>query len=222
MRYSLVYVLLLMGLALGCDYGEDAEPERQTVELTAEDFKDVQDPRAFLIELQAKGAIPEADVNRDGVVDISDLVIVARNFGLEVVLDEPLPGLPVDTAGYERWLRLNAEPIPPRAADPHNGTKNVYTNQRRNVIAPGGKQVFPYPDGTIIVKDATRPGRDFIGLVAVMWKVKGIDPAHGDWRFIEYVRDAADQPFREIAWGATCWGCHSGAVDTDWAFTRLD
>ena len=52
-------------------------------------------------------------------------------------------------------------------------------------IAPNGEQQFPYPDGTIVVKEATRPGKDFIGLVAVMWKEAGSSiptPAIGDLR----------------------------------------
>jgi hypothetical protein len=134
----------------------------------------------------------------------------------------PLPGLPNDVAGYEKWLKLNAKPIPPRAADPHNGDKNIYVNQARATIAPGGQQKFPYPEGSIVVKEATRPGKDFIGLIAIMRKIKGTDPAHNDWMFVEYVRDGKDDAFREIAKGAICWGCHIGAKDTDYVFTLLE
>ena len=70
-----------------------------------------------------------------------------------------LPGLPDDVAGYTQWLKLNAEPIPPvPGGDPHNGTKNVYVNQTRDTIAPNGTQQFPYPDGSIVVKDAISSG----------------------------------------------------------------
>jgi len=199
----------------------ESEPPERTI--SAEDFKkNAADPATFLLQLQAKGAIPEADVNRDGVVDISDLVLVARNFGLEVVFDEPLEGLPSLTAGYERWLRLNRNPIPPKPADPHNGTKNVYVNQNRAALAPNGKHVFPYPNGTVIVKEIVRPGSHFVGVVAVMWKTKGNDPAHNDWTFVEYIRDAANQPFRVLAKDAVCWGCHAGAAATDYVFTTLE
>ena len=133
-----------------------------------------------------------------------------------------LPGLPDFTAGYDQWLRLNAEPIPPNDGfDPHLGMKNVYVNQERDVIAPGGQQVFPYPDGSIVVKDAVRPGKDFIGLVAFMKKTKGFDPAHNDWLFEEYTRNSADEKFSKIADGAVCWNCHSGVADTDYVFTPL-
>lgn len=133
-----------------------------------------------------------------------------------------LPGLPNDVAGYEKWLKLNAKPIPPRGGDAHNGTKNVYVNQTRATIAPGGQQKFPYPEGSIVVKEANRPGKDFIGLIAIMRKVKGIDPAHNNWMFVEYVRDGKDEAFGEIARGAICWGCHVGAKDTDYVWTLLE
>jgi predicted component of type VI protein secretion system len=134
-----------------------------------------------------------------------------------------LPGLPNDVAGYTQWLKLNAEPIPPApGGDPHNGTKNVHVNQTRDTIAPNGTQQFPYPDGSIVVKEATRPGKDYIGLIAIMRKKAGADPDHNDWQFIEYVRNAPDAEFRVIAEGRSCWGCHAGVKDIDYVFTELD
>jgi hypothetical protein len=134
-----------------------------------------------------------------------------------------LPGLPDDIAGYDQWLKLNAQPIPPApGGDPHNGTKNVYVNQTREVIAPNGQQQFPYPDGTIVVKEATRPGRDFIGLVAVMWKEAGSNPDAADWRFGEFLRNAPDAEFRLAFEGGICVGCHSGAAATDFVFVPLE
>jgi len=125
---------------------------------------------------------------------------------------ESLPGLPKALAGYDTWTRLNAEPIPPRSPDPHEGTKNVYAS----VAASDGR----YPDGAIVVKDAVRPGKDFVGLVAMMRKERGAQPEHNDWVWVEWVRDARDEPFRELARGAVCYGCHVGARETDYVFTR--
>ena len=134
-----------------------------------------------------------------------------------------LPGLPDDIAGYDQWLKLNAKPIPPaEGGDPHRGTKNVYVNQTREKIAPNGEQKFPYPDGTIVVKEATRPGKDFIGLVAVMWKEAGKHPDAGDWRFEEYLRGAPDEEFDLAFQGGVCTGCHSGAAATDFVFVTLE
>jgi Cytochrome P460 len=122
------------------------------------------------------------------------------------------PGAPAFVAGYRGWTKLNAQPIPPRESDPHNGTKNVYASKPAR--ADGS-----FPNGTIVVKEATRPGADFIGLLATMRKRAGADPEHNDWVFVEYTRDARSDRFAEIGRGAVCWGCHIGAQDTDYVFT---
>lgn len=126
---------------------------------------------------------------------------------------KPPPGTPKFIAGYTQWTRLNDAPIPPReSGDAHLGTKNVYISQE---IGANGR----FPIGTIVVKEANRPGKDFIGLIATMRKQKGADPEHNDWVFVEYTRDARDERFSEIASGAVCWSCHAGAADSDYVFT---
>ena len=125
---------------------------------------------------------------------------------------EPLPGLPADLVGYETWSRLNEEPIPPRSSDPHNGTKNVYAS----FLAEAGV----YPEGTTIVKEAMRPGTDFIGLIAMMRKEKGAQPDHNDWIWVEYTRSGPDEDFREQASGSVCYSCHVQAREADYVFTR--
>ncbi len=157
---------------------------------------------------------------------LDELVQEANQEETEQETEEPvvaLPGLPEDVAGYEKWLKLNAEPIPPVAGgDPHNGTKNVYVNQERDTIAPEGEQQFPYPDGSIVVKEAFRPNKDYVGLIAIMRKKAGTDPDHNDWEFIEYTRNAPDADFKVIASGRICWGCHIRVEDIDYVFTELD
>lgn len=123
----------------------------------------------------------------------------------------PLPGLPNWTAGYREWMKLNAGPIPPRDADPHLGTKNVYASKE--------KRRDLYPAGTVIVKEARRPGADFVGLVAGMRKVAGSNPEHNDWIFVEWTRESRDAPFTELARGAVCESCHSGVAPQDYVFT---
>ena len=123
------------------------------------------------------------------------------------------PGVPGFVAGYRDWAKLNDAPIPPRDSDPHNGTKDVFASKER--LANGR-----FPVGAIVVKEATRPGADFIGLIAIMRKQRGADPEHNDWVFVEYTREAADATFGEQAAGAVCWSCHVGARDLDYVFTE--
>jgi hypothetical protein len=136
-----------------------------------------------------------------------------------------LAGLPAFTAGFQGWETLNAEPIPPDSAqaqrvgfDAHRGTKEVYLSVPRERLTPGAE----FPVGTILVKAARNDG--VITLAATMRKIQGVDPAHGDWEFVEYKRPSADAAFATDAslTGSTCWGCHQIAEDTDWVFTPLD
>ncbi len=132
----------------------------------------------------------------------------------------PLPGLPDYTAGFDRWFRLNANPIPRGGA--HGGAKNVYVNRTRDQFAPDGAQRFPYPEGSIVVKAALSPGGDFINLVAIMRKRAGSDPANGDWTFIEFSRASASGQFTLLARDGACWGCHADARAMDRVFTPLE
>ena len=132
----------------------------------------------------------------------------------EPVAPEPEapPGAPKFIAGYRDWPKLNDQPIGPRDSDPHLGTQNVYASE---VQRSNGR----FPNGTVVVKEASRPGKDFIGLLAVMRKQKGADPEHNDWVFVEYTREGANEPFSELARGVVCWSCHVGAAESDYVFT---
>ena len=125
---------------------------------------------------------------------------------------KPPPGAPRFIGGYRDWTKLNDQPIGPRNADPHLGTKNVFASKEPRA---DGR----FPNGTIVVKEASRPGKDFIGLLATMRKQKGADPEHNDWVFVEYTRDGADESFSELARGTVCWSCHVGAAESDYVFT---
>jgi len=134
---------------------------------------------------------------------------------------EPEPGLPPYTAGYQDWLRLNAEPIPPIFFTAPADTKNVYVSPTRAEITQGGEQQYPYPDGTVVLKAGSRGGDD-AAIIAVMHKVAGVDPAHGDWEYIEWSRGSADSEYTVLARDEVCWTCHAGAEQTDWVFTTLE
>ena len=81
----LAFVALVV--AVGCDYGDPVDVPPGAVALDGG-----QPVAPQLARLVAHGAIPEADVNRDGVVDIRDLIIVAQSFGQPL----DLPANPVD------------------------------------------------------------------------------------------------------------------------------
>jgi len=108
-------------------------------------------------------------------------------------------GLQENISGYESWLKINNELIPPTNSDPHapgKGGKNVFVNQSLENITSNGKLKYPFPDKTLVVKQGFNADKGFIQLVAVMEKIKDYDPEHGDWKFSEYIRSSADEKFR--------------------------
>ena len=114
----------------------------------------------------------------------------------------------VSVEGYQQWLKMNREPIDGRA----HGRTNIYINQEQAKIAPDGEPAFPFPDGTVIVKEVLTSD-----LVAIMRKTEGSDPDHNDWQWIEYGAGGS-----VVGKDAECWSCHNGAESTDYVFTGLD
>ncbi len=134
-------------------------------------------------------------------------------------------GLPASIDGYESWMTLKL-PTDPPVDVPHEGTKTVYVNQTREALAPNGKQAFPYPDGTIIVKAGIGPDLDFTSFVAVMTKKAGAVEEANDWLFVKYARESADADFTILGQGPPdgegCVGCHSAAAESDYSFSFLE
>jgi len=123
---------------------------------------------------------------------------------------EAAPSLPalIGAEEYSEWLKMNSKPIEGRT----HGLTTIYVNQDRAAIAPDGSLAFPFPDGTVIVKEVL--GSD---LQAIMRKVEGIDPEHGDWQWIEYGPNGS-----VVGQDGACWDCHFKARDSDYVFTLLD
>lgn len=130
----------------------------------------------------------------------------------------PLPGLPVETAGFDGWRRVNTRPIAESPDTPHGDRKVVYVNRAGERAVGGRGATTPLPEGTVIVKTGSR-GTDELAFVSVMEKVPEFDPQHGDWRFTEYARTAPDAPYGLLAEASACWDCHSAARERDWVFT---
>jgi cytochrome P460 len=122
--------------------------------------------------------------------------------------------LPEDVEDYAaRCLKMNPTEIPPYDGDPHRGFKNVYAcNVDRALVQANTR---PFPDGTIIVKESTRPGESAVWLVATARK------QGGGWHWDEYTRNFADESLRRnLAGQSICTGCHQHAQAADWIFTQ--
>jgi hypothetical protein len=123
-------------------------------------------------------------------------------------------GLPEDVEGYEdRCVKLNGDPIPPYAGDPHRGMKNVFAcNVDLGLVQSNTR---PFPDGALIVKESTREGTDYRWLVATARK------QGGTWSWDEYTRNFSDEELRRIPVAESkCTGCHVRVKAIDWIYTH--
>jgi Cytochrome P460 len=102
----------------------------------------------------------------------------------------------------------------PYDGDPHHGNKRIFAcNVDVAFLATGTR---PFPDGTIIVKESTKPRECAPWLIATMRKQAGA------WSWAEYTRNFADEDFGELLVPTSkCTGCHGGARDSDWVFSRF-
>lgn len=124
--------------------------------------------------------------------------------------------VPDDLKDYEqRCIRLNQAPIPKYPGDPHAGMKNVYVcNLSADEVA---KDVRPFPDGAMVVKDSQREGEDFKWLIATARK------QNGRWSWDEYTRNFSNEEMLGLLTSdSKCLSCHKRAVKDDYIFTRYD
>ena len=135
------------------------------------------------------------------------------------------PGLPEDITGYKKWTRLNKKVIGPNAADPHHGFKREYVNRAKNELVDSmGNLIFPFPEGTIVIKDVRRTIKrnSRITLLSIMRKLPGNETT-GGWDFIEYTRSSSDGSFIPLNFSKeSCYSCHQGASDSDAVWTKFD
>ena len=128
--------------------------------------------------------------------------------------------------GYLGWTELTKPPIASLrdlGAGAHRGTKRIWASPPAEDLQSGGSQRFPYPRGTVIVKEGRSGGA--VTLIALMEKVRANDPELGGWRYAEYTRPDGNSPFSKVGFPESgCAGCHqnaNSAQKTDWVFYAL-
>lgn len=92
----------------------------------------------------------------------------------------------------------------------------------RGVLAPGGRQRFPYPRGASVVKTAATDGT--VTLIAIMRRTGAAGSAGGGWEWAEYIRGGPGEDFAPVQVpDSVCTGCHATAAEarTDWVPSRL-
>jgi hypothetical protein len=121
--------------------------------------------------------------------------------------------------GYLNWTRLN--PQRNFIASAHAAPKDVYVNDVG--AASATSRSFPFPDGTVLVKEISDTDTLTVTVLAAMRKVAGFDTANGDWQYAMLERQAdgtfmGDWVGSDHGMHAMCVGCHTGAASSDYAF----
>jgi len=128
-------------------------------------------------------------------------------------------GLPGELAGYINWSRANADRVNTPGA--HPASKDIYFNTPVARAVRDGKFVYPFAEGTIIVKERTDPATLTVTTLYTMRKVAGFDPATGNWQYGVFERKGSGS-FQGAWFGAAqqqmCVGCHVQAKNQDYVF----
>ena len=130
-------------------------------------------------------------------------------------------------ADYTSWTKVNAESITGDTTGAlgkaHEGTKGireVYVNSAGEAVS-FGNAAFPYPVGSIIVKESYKAEGGAKGGLSnstiMIKRESGYDSENGDW---EYAMLTAKGKVQSQGALGTCTGCHSAAADSDYVFTN--
>ena len=136
---------------------------------------------AYLAKLEAQGAIPSADVNRDGVVGIQDLVLVARDFGQQL----EAPQADIEVRDLE-MKRIGNDVIGPRWSYKLTLVNN--TDRAFAQVSVGlyliDAEGLPIDQGGLIETLQPSESKAIVG-VAGFWNAPDdAEPATYDWRVL--------------------------------------
>jgi len=139
------------------------------------------------------------------------------------------PAGPEDWKDYKSWYKVTKEP---NTGDPtgfldkkHKGTeamRDVFINDKGKPTNIGEAE-FPYPEGTILVKEAYKNQKAYMDqkkpeLTIMVKMAAGSSPSTNDWMFYMGGDGKLSGTGMESKWGNFCGSCHINAIATDFNF----
>lgn len=131
-------------------------------------------------------------------------------------------------SGYQRWQKITTEP---NTGDPTgflgnvheglNACRDIYINATGLAVSQG-ERPFPYPAGTIIVKESFRDRGAWEAQgtpeLTIMVKLNaGSSPETADWEYVMGA-DGTNRGTRTSELAMFCHSCHTAAAATDYSF----
>jgi len=99
-----------------------------------------------------------------------------------------------------------------KGTEPHGSLLTTFVN---NTAYHSIKKKKGMEDGSIIAKENYTVDKKFVALT-VMYKIKGYNPAAGDWFWVKYNPDGTAAAAGKVK---ACIDCHSAKKDNDYVFT---
>jgi hypothetical protein len=99
---------------------------------------------------------------------------------------------------------------------PHGAYVKLYAN---DIALKATRDGLPMPHGAILVKENYNKDKKILLVITPMYKVKGFNPAGGDWFWAKYDPDGTTMTSGRID---GCINCHSVQKSRDWIFTPLE
>jgi hypothetical protein len=155
------------------------------------------------------------------------IISCSTSKGMQKWEDSSYATMMSDYDGYQSWFKVNEETI---TGDPFNalgpahagkeGFREVYINKTGKAVSMG-KADYPYPVGTIIVKETYKGDGGMKGmldsLTIMIKRSSGYDPANNNW---EYMMVTPDDEIMAQGKLDGCIGCHSQVSGDDFVFNN--
>ncbi len=146
----------------------------------------------------------------------------------DVSVKNKVPG-PEQWEGYKSWYKITKTP---NTGDPtgfldkkHRGTgamRDIFINDTGKATNLGEAD-FPYPEGTVIVKEAFKNQKDYDAqkkpeLTIMVKLASGTSPSTNDWMFYMGGDGKLSGTGMDTKWGKFCGSCHINAIAGDYTF----
>jgi hypothetical protein len=158
---------------------------------------------------------------------LSAVIIVSGLSGC-MSTSEPQGGGANTWSDYRSWYKANPSP---HTGDPtgflgnvhagNNAIREIYINSSGEAVNTGASP-FPYPAGTVIVKESYRnqaehASQESPDLTIMVKLARGASPETSDWEYIMGA-DGANRGTGTSGLATFCHSCHAAAAETDFSF----
>lgn len=118
-----------------------------------------------------------------------------------------------EVSPYQEWPLFPGTKKFQEGKHPHGALLTTYVSP--SALSAIQERQGQLPIGAFIVKENYMPDQK-LGAITIMYRVKGYNPAAGDWFWAKY---SANGDIAASGKVDGCINCHTAAIQNDWVFT---